>query len=188
MTIIRPVSITCFGFAALCVAAAFNSAKTQELDKPITPAEPSPTLLIESGKSQVTITSDANSFEQQCLSLLVAASTNRRIEFSHASDRLKTNAFAFLDEIVEIVADCPATAILIIGHTDSSGDDQGNLHLSKARANSVVTYMVERGISADRLKSFGAGSSTPLVIEDNARAREQNRRIEFEFSFAGGPQ
>ena len=182
MSIIRLVSTPCIGLAALCVAAAFNFANTQELAEQLMPVESPPRLEIERGAGQVTVTGDASSFEQQCLKLLLAASADRRIEFSHASVSLNTNAFSLLDEIVEIVADCPATAILIVGHTDSSGNEPDNLYFSRARADSVVAYMVEHGIAADRLKSFGAGSSRPLVIEDSVRARERNRRIEFEFS------
>ncbi len=88
-----------------------------------------------------------------------------------------------LDELIEVATDCPAAAISIAGHTDSSGDQRSNLRLSKARADSVVAYLVERGIAANRLHAHGAGSSMPLVIEDSVQARKQNRRIEFVFSF-----
>lgn len=123
------------------------------------------------------------SLEQQCRQLFASASSGRHIGYSHASDELNSNAFALLDELVQIAADCPSAAITIAGHTDSSGDERSNLHLSKARADSVVAYMVARGIAADRLQSHGAGSSVPLVTEDNAQARERNRRIEFEIFF-----
>ena len=124
------------------------------------------------------------SFEQQCHELLIAVSSHRPIEFSHASDKLKSSAFALLDGLVETATDCPAVAISVTGHTDSSGDEAGNRALSKARADSVVAYLVANGIAASRLQSFGVGSSKPLVEEDSVRARQQNRRIEFEFSIA----
>lgn len=123
------------------------------------------------------------SYEQQCLTLLVAVSSQRPIEFAHASDRLKSSAFSLLDGLAETAADCPATSISITGHTDSSGDERSNLILSKARAQSVVAYLVARGIAADRLRPFGAGSSLPLVEESSVLARARNRRIEFDFSF-----
>jgi outer membrane protein OmpA-like peptidoglycan-associated protein len=107
----------------------------------------------------------------------------RHVEFEHSSNELNSSAFPLLDEIVQIVADCPATAITITGHTDSSGDERTNQSLSKARADSVFAYMVAKGIAAERLQSRGVGSSAPLSMEDNARARKLNRRIEFEILF-----
>lgn len=121
--------------------------------------------------------------EDQCRQLFGAASTGRHIGFKQASDELNSNAYSLLDELVQIAADCPSAAILITGHTDNSGDEQTNQRLSKARADAVVAFMIGRGIAAERLESLGAGSSEPLVSEDNARARELNRRIEFSIEF-----
>jgi len=123
------------------------------------------------------------SLEEQCRQLFAAASTGRRIGFKQASDELNSNAYSLLDEMVQIAADCPSAAILITGHTDNSGNEETNRYLSKARADSVVAFMIGRGIAAERLQSLGAGSSEPLVSEDNRRARELNRRIEFSIEF-----
>lgn len=123
------------------------------------------------------------SLEDQCSQLFAAAATGRHISFRLSSDELNSNAYSLLDELVQIAADCPSAAILITGHTDSSGNEDTNRQLSKARAESVVAFMVERGIAAERLQSYGAGSSEPLVSEDNARARKLNRRIEFSIEF-----
>jgi len=168
----------------------------QEPAAQATPPPPSPAKTIEHGESQLTISSEpippvqgklhsGASFEQQCRTLLVAVTSQRHIEFSHASAELKSAAFSLLDGLVETAADCPAAAISITGHTDSSGDERLNLILSKARADSVVAYLVTRGIAAGRLQSFGAGGTLPLVEENSVRTRAQNRRIEFEFSFPG---
>lgn len=124
------------------------------------------------------------SFEDQCRQLFMSASAGRRIAFERASDELSSNAYSHLDELIQIAADCPSAAITITGHTDNSGDERANEHLSTARANSVVAYMIAHGITAERLQSRGAGSSSPLVTEDNAQARALNRRIEFGISFA----
>lgn len=123
------------------------------------------------------------SLEEQCRQLFAAASTGRHIGFKQASDELNSNAYSLLDELVQIAADCPAAEILITGHTDNSGDEETNQRLSKSRADSVIAFMVGRGIAAERLQSRGAGSTEPLVTEDNARARELNRRIEFSIEF-----
>lgn len=195
MSTFRPATINIFGVAALFVAAMHAPAKGQEPAAQATPAGPSPALTLERGELQLTVSGDASSlpqdnlhlgasFEQQCRKLLVAVSSQRPIEFAHASDRLKSTAFSLLDGLVETAADCPAAAISVTGHADRTGDEHGNLVLSKARAESVVAYMVARGIAADRLSSFGAGSTQPLVDADSVQARAKNRRIEFAFSFS----
>jgi outer membrane protein OmpA-like peptidoglycan-associated protein len=190
----RPATINIFGVAALFVAAMHAPVKGQAPAAHAIPAGPSPALTTERNELQCAISGDANSvaqddlllgasFEQQCRKLLVAVSSQRPIEFAHASDRLKSTAFSLLDGLVETAADCPAAAISVTGHADRTGDEHGNLVLSKARAESVVAYMVARGIAADRLSSFGAGSTLPLVEDDSVQARAKNRRIEFAFSF-----
>ena len=103
------------------------------------------------------------SLEDQCRQLFVSVASERHIGFKPSSNELTTNAFSLLDEIIQIAADCPSAAITITGHTDNSGDEHINQPLSKARADSVVAYLVARGIAADRLQSHGAGSSKPRV-------------------------
>jgi len=123
------------------------------------------------------------SLEEQCRQLFTSVAGERHMGFKPSSNELSTNAFSLLDGIIQIAADCPSASITITGHTDNSGDEQTNQPLSKARADSVVAYMVASGIAAERLQSNGAGSSVPLSTDDNARARKLNRRIEFEISF-----
>lgn len=121
--------------------------------------------------------------ESQCSALIDSALQGRKIEFPRDSDQLSSNAYAVLDELIQIVADCPAAIVAITGHTDASGDESANQQLSEARANSVMAYMIAGGISADRLQAIGAGSATPMLNENNARARQINRRIEIRISF-----
>jgi len=121
--------------------------------------------------------------ESQCSALFNSALQGRKIEFPRDSDQLSSNAYSVLDELIQIAADCPAAIIAITGHTDASGNESSNQQLSAARANSVMAYMIAGGISADRLQAVGGGSSTPLLNENNARARQVNRRIEIRISF-----
>ena len=123
------------------------------------------------------------SLEEQCHQLFTSAFRGRHISFEHSSYELSSSAFSLIDELIQIAADCPSAAITITGYTDNSGDERTNQQLSKARADSVVAYMVARGIAAERLQSHGAGSSLPIATNDNAHARKLNRRIEAEISF-----
>jgi len=110
------------------------------------------------------------SLQNQCRALFRCALQDRKVEFPHSSSELGSNAFAMLDELIQIIADCPAATISITGHTDSSGNESPNRHLSKERANSVIIYLIEGGIAAGRLRAIGAGSSAPLRDENNARS------------------
>ncbi len=123
------------------------------------------------------------SLEIQCAALFHSTLQGRKIEFPQDSTELGSTAFSILDELIEIVADCPAATVAITGHTDASGNESNNLQLSEARAKSVMTYMIAGGIAAMRLRAIGAGSSAPLLDENNAHARQINRRIEFAISF-----
>jgi len=123
------------------------------------------------------------SLERQCTSLFQNAMRERKIEFPRAGATLGTGASPFLDELIQIVADCPAARITITGHTDRTGSDTGNIALSKTRAEAVADYMREGGIAADRITVVGGGSSRPIVTEDSRQARQLNRRIEIEMFF-----
>jgi OOP family OmpA-OmpF porin len=158
----RSALVSAIGVAAMCFSATINTAETQSVD----------------------VRNIRASLEEQCRQLFTSVASERHVEFEHSSNELRSNAFPLLDEIVQIVADCPSAAITITGHTDSSGDERTNQSLSKARADSVFAYLVARGIAAERLQSHGAGSSVPLSTEDSARARRLNRRIEFEIVFS----
>jgi outer membrane protein OmpA-like peptidoglycan-associated protein len=69
--------------------------------------------------------------------------------------------------------------IEIRGHTDNVGNDDANLSLSENRAKSVVNYLIENGITGDRLTSKGFGESQPVTTNETAEGKQQNRRVEF---------
>jgi len=67
----------------------------------------------------------------------------------------------------------------IEGHTDSRGSASTNQKLSEARAAAVLTYLVEHGVSADRMSSAGFGESKPIDPREVAEAWDKNRRVDF---------
>jgi outer membrane protein OmpA-like peptidoglycan-associated protein len=79
----------------------------------------------------------------------------------------------------------PAITIEIGGHTDSKGTNAYNQKLSEARAQSVVDYLVSKGIDKSRLFAKGYGETMPVAPNtkedgtDNPEGREMNRRTEF---------
>jgi len=70
-------------------------------------------------------------------------------------------------------------SLMVEGHTDSSGDFDHNMELSKQRADSVKQWLVDNhGIAADRLRTMGLGSTQPKDTNDTDSGRQQNRRVE----------
>ncbi len=162
----------------LCVLLASSPAKTQETDQPI--VEPSPEMDIQHRVEEV---GSAGSMNRQCIELFRTTLRGRRIEFPRAGADLSTSAFPLLDELIQIAVDCPAASIDVTGHTDSVGEESVNQPLSRARAEAVAAYLEAGGIAKKRISAQGVGSSKPLVSEDNAQARQLNRRIDIEISF-----
>jgi outer membrane protein OmpA-like peptidoglycan-associated protein len=76
----------------------------------------------------------------------------------------------------------PGLTVEVEGHTDSVGNDSYNQALSDRRANSVRDYLVQQGIAANSIVSRGYGESKPLVSNDTAAGRQQNRRVELVLS------
>jgi outer membrane protein OmpA-like peptidoglycan-associated protein len=70
--------------------------------------------------------------------------------------------------------------IQLNGHTDNVGEDNSNLVLSEKRAQSVLEYLVSKGIVATRLRAKGFGENKPISTNDTVEGRAINRRTEFE--------
>lgn len=70
-----------------------------------------------------------------------------------------------------------AYAGIIIGHTDSTGDAEYNMGLSKRRAQAVSDYLVSTGVDAAKLREVGRGEEAPIASNDTEEGRAQNRRV-----------
>jgi peptidoglycan-associated lipoprotein len=79
---------------------------------------------------------------------------------------LRPESMVSLDKLVETLLDNPNITIELMSHTDSRDTEEYNLALSQKRAQSVVDYLISKGISADRLTAKGYGESTPKVVDD----------------------
>ena len=72
-----------------------------------------------------------------------------------------------------------AVRVLIVGHTDMTGEIAANLTLSRARAAAVVTQLTTvHGIAAARLLADGVGPLSPVASNADEAGRQQNRRVE----------
>lgn len=104
------------------------------------------------------------------------------INFDFDRSNIRSDAQSILAENVELLKDAPAFRIRIDAYTDHVGGDQYNLRLSLRRANAVVDYYVENGISEDRIESRGLGKApvecTEAEMDSNTPGCERNRRAE----------
>lgn len=71
-----------------------------------------------------------------------------------------------------------AFMVLIVGHTDSTGDEGYNMRLSLARADSVAEHLIATGADADVIETLGLGPLSPIASNDTREGRMQNRRVD----------
>ncbi len=100
------------------------------------------------------------------------------VEFDFNKATIRPSSFPELNQIVEMMKSFPDVVIEISGHTDNVGNDDYNQKLSEKRAKSVKNYIVNKGITAIRLKTIGYGEAKPIADDDTDEGRQKNRRIE----------
>lgn len=99
--------------------------------------------------------------------------------FDSGSSELDDEATAVLDRVFSLLTENPEMGVYVVGHTDLTGTEQANDDLSWDRAGAAMDYLVGRGISQDRLSSYGDGSSDPAVEGTADDANTANRRVVF---------
>ncbi len=91
---------------------------------------------------------------------------------------LKAGATQNLSRLVVFLQEYPDRQVLVEGHTDSTGTQDYNLGLSQRRAEAVVQYLAESGITRDRVIARGYGKAYPVAGNETASGRQRNRRVE----------
>ena len=97
---------------------------------------------------------------------------------------LKADGKSKLDALVESLKGVAVDVVIVVGHTDSVGTDTYNQRLSLARANSVKTYLVDKGIASQRIRTEGRGESQPVADNATEEGRARNRRVEIQVTEA----
>ncbi len=103
----------------------------------------------------------------------------KNVFFETGSAALKGESFVELDKLVNILKGNSGFNVEIAGHTDNVGTPASNKTLSEQRALSVVKYLVDHGIGAERLSGVGYGDTKPVADNATAEGKAQNRRTEF---------
>jgi outer membrane protein OmpA-like peptidoglycan-associated protein len=105
--------------------------------------------------------------------------TLNNIFFKSGSYQLMENSFTELEKLFKFMSENEKINVEISGHTDNIGKEEANLTLSQQRAQSVVSYLLSKGLDASRISAKGYGPSHPLAENTTERGRALNRRIEF---------
>ena len=109
---------------------------------------------------------------------LLAITLKGDVSFDLDSDVVRPGLYTELDRIAQIMIKYPQTAILVEGHTDSTGSETYNQQLSERRASSVKNLLVQRGVQEFRVNILGYGESRPVATNATPEGRQLNRRVE----------
>jgi outer membrane protein OmpA-like peptidoglycan-associated protein len=105
---------------------------------------------------------------------------HEKIQFAYDKATILEASFSLLDEVADVIKKNPhIKKIQIEGHASAEGEARHNQKLSDDRARSVMKYLVEHGVPAERLTARGFGIDRPIADNATAEGREQNRRVEF---------
>lgn len=104
----------------------------------------------------------------------------KQVQFATGKATILPNSYPILDEVVRLLKVNPEIKHLAIeGHTDNRGSNDLNEKLSNDRANSVMQYLIDKGIDAGKLSAAGFGPRKPIADNNTADGRQKNRRVEF---------
>ena len=100
------------------------------------------------------------------------------VQFNTGTDVINTSSRNTLDKVAQTLKENPHLKFEVAGHTDSSGNYEANVRLSKSRADSVRQYLINSGVAANRLTTRGYGPDKPVASNDTRTGRSANRRVE----------
>jgi outer membrane protein OmpA-like peptidoglycan-associated protein len=100
------------------------------------------------------------------------------VTFATNSAELTDGAKAILNGVAESLVANPTVKVEVGGHTDITGSRATNTRLSQARAESVMAYLISKGVAAGQLTAKGFGPDEPVADNATREGRAQNRRVE----------
>ncbi len=100
--------------------------------------------------------------------------------FDFGKAELKADGISKLDSLIARLKGVALDVVIAVGHTDSVGSEAYNNRLSLARAESVKTYLVSKGVDVKRVRAVGKGNSQPIADNATPEGRAKNRRVEVE--------
>jgi outer membrane protein OmpA-like peptidoglycan-associated protein len=83
-----------------------------------------------------------------------------------------------VEEVASVLTEYPKTAVIVQGHTDSTGSEEHNQELSERRAGAVRGLLVGDGVDSARMTAVGYGEGYPVASNDTESGRRLNRRVD----------
>lgn len=130
---------------------------------------PLPVPVIEKKEEKIVITEEDNRIVKEAI---------QNLEFDFAKASIKPHSYPALDRVADLLKRKNLN-LKLSGHTDNVGSKTRNLALSRERAESVKSYLVEKGVNASKIEAVGYGMSQPIASNKTAAGRQKNRRVEF---------
>ncbi|WP_053969971.1 OmpA family protein [Mangrovimonas sp. ST2L15] len=109
--------------------------------------------------------------------IVVTFDENSGVYFDTNKYNINSASQVTLDKLSNVLKEYPDTNVLVVGHTDSTGDASYNMTLSKNRANSVRDYFVSQGLSSSRFTTNWFGETQPMYDNGTSEGRSKNRRV-----------
>lgn len=110
---------------------------------------------------------------------IIESMTLPDITYQFDSIRPPDYSYELLDKIVNVLQMQPNMKLIIEGNTDVVGDKDYNYWLGASRAAAMKSYLVSRGVQADRIRIHSYGADRPLTLDNSKEGRLTNRRIHF---------
>ncbi|QXV64358.1 OmpA family protein [Mucilaginibacter achroorhodeus] len=102
----------------------------------------------------------------------------KNLEFDLGKATIRAKSYPSLERVARLLVD-KNFSLKLAGHTDNTGSKDLNMRLSKDRAESVKTFLVEKGANPSRIEATGYGQTQPIASNKTAAGRQKNRRVEF---------
>ncbi len=115
----------------------------------------------------------------ECQKLMNNLLDTAKINFQSGKAEIKPNSYELLDNLAGTIKRCPDASFEVAGHTDSVGNIDFNMILSKKRAQAVLDHLSGLGVNVANFNAQGYGPNQPVASNETREGRAQNRRIEF---------
>ena len=104
------------------------------------------------------------------------------VYFDFDKSDIKSEFYPALVEIADVMKQNPGLTVRVEGHTDNLGTEKYNEGLSDKRAMAAMKYLLNQGISEDRISTASFGYSMPAATNETEWGRTENRRDEFKWT------